>query len=141
MKILRNLLFVLLMAVMCHAGEFADKQMDIFTKSLKKAKYKEAAAALLNYMEMGEEQRNVDITQYAGHFSTFIKQHGKVLNHTKLRTRRLAKNHDETVYQINCAKSAWLVMIREYVTPEGKSYFWEFGVFTEDDVFKFYEKK
>jgi hypothetical protein len=64
MKILRNLLFVLLMAVMCHAGEFADKQMDIFTKALKKAKYKEAATALLNYMEMGEEQRNVDITQY-----------------------------------------------------------------------------
>lgn len=141
MKILRSILCVFLMAVMCHAGEVADKQMDIFTKSLKKAKYKEAASALLDYMEMGDEQKTVNIAQYAGHFSTFIKQHGKVLNHTKLRTRRLSKNHDETVYQINCANSAWLVMIREYVSPNGKSYFWEFGVFTEDDVFKFYEKK
>ena len=141
MKTLRALLYVLLMAVMCHAGEVADKQMEQFTKFLKKAQYKEAASALLEYVDMGEEQRPVNIAQYAGHFSTFIKQHGKVLNHTKLRTRRLAKNHDETVYQINCDKSAWLVMIREYVSPSGKSFFWELEVLTEDDVFKFYERK
>ena len=98
--------------------------------------------ALLEYVaDMGEEQRSVNIAQYAAHFSTFIKQHGKVLNYTKLRTRRLAKNHDETVYQINCDKSAWLVMIREYVSPSGKSFFWELEVLTEDDVFKFYERK
>lgn len=141
MKILCSILCVFLMAVVCHAGEFADKQMDLFMKSLKKAKYKEAAAALMNYMEMGDEQRQVNIAQYAGHFSTIIKQHGKVLNYTKLRTRRLAKNHDETVYQINCDKSSWIVMIREYVSPNGKSFFWEFGAFTEEDVFLFYEKK
>ena len=142
MKFLRVLLYVLLMAVMCHAGEVADKQMDQFTNFLKKAKYKEAATALLEYVaDMGEEQRSVNIAQYAAHFSTFIKQHGKVLNYTKLRTRRLAKNHDETVYQINCDKSAWLVMIREYVSPSGKSFFWELEVLTEDDVFKFYERK
>jgi hypothetical protein len=130
------------MAVVCHAGEVADKQMDQFTNFLKKAKYKEAATALLEYVaDMGEEQRSVNIAQYAAHFSTFIKQHGKVLNYTKLRTRRLAKNHDETVYQINCDKSAWLVMIREYVSPSGKSFFWELEVLTEDDVFKFYERK
>ncbi|MBO4713590.1 MAG: hypothetical protein J5615_06850 [Fibrobacter sp.] len=142
MKFLRVLLYVLLMAVVCHAGEVADKQMDQFTNFLKKAKYKEAATALLEYVaDMGEEQRSVNIAQYAAHFSTFIKQHGKVLNYTKLRTRRLAKNHDETVYQINCDKSAWLVMIREYVSPSGKSFFWELEVLTEDDVFKFYERK
>ena len=141
MNKLRFLLCVFLMAVAGYAGEVADKQMDQLAKFLKKAKYKEAAAALMNYMEMGDEQRQVNIAQYAGHFSTIIKQHGKVLNYTKLRTRRLSKNHDETVYQINCDKSAWIVMIREYVSPNGKSFFWEVGAFTEEDVFKFYEKK
>ena len=141
MKNLHLALCVFLMSAFCFAGEGADKQMEKFFGFLKKAKYKEAAAALMNYMEMGDEQRQVNIAQYAGHFSTIIKQHGKVLNYTKLRTRRLAKNHDETVYQINCDKSAWIVMIREYVSPNGKSFFWEVGAFTEEDVFKFYEKK
>ena len=129
------------MAVAGYAGEVADKQMDQLAKFLKKSKYKEAAAALMNYMEMGDEQRQVNIAQYAGHFSTIIKQHGKVLNYTKLRTRRLAKNHDETVYQINCEKSAWLIVIKEYVSPNGKSEFSELRVLTEEDVFKYYDKK
>ena len=141
MNKLRFLLCVFLMAVAGYAGEVADKQMDQLAKFLKKAKYKEAAAALMNYMEMGDEQRQVNIAQYAGHFSTIIKQHGKVLNYTKLRTRRLAKNHDETVYQINCEKSAWLIVIKEYVSPNGKSEFSELRVLTEEDVFKYYDKK
>lgn len=141
MNKLRFLLCVFLMAVAGYAGEVADKQMDQLAKFLKKSKYKEAAAALMNYMEMGDEQRQVNIAQYAGHFSTIIKQHGKVLNYTKLRTRRLAKNHDETVYQINCEKSAWLIVIKEYVSPNGKSEFSELRVLTEEDVFKYYDKK
>jgi hypothetical protein len=32
-------------------------------------------------------------------------------------------------------------MIREYVSPSGKSFFWELEVLTEEDVFKFYERK
>ena len=142
MKILRSLLYVFLMAAMCHAGAVADKQMDKVEKFLKKSKYKDAASSLLDYgMDMSKEQKAVGVSQYAGYFEKFVKQHGKVLNHTKLRTRRLAKNHDETVYQINCDKSAWLVMIREYVSPSGKSFFWELEVLTEEDVFKFYERK
>lgn len=130
-----------LMAIASHAGEEADKQMEKFFGYLKKAKYKESAHSILDYVNMGDEQKEVRVANYAGHFENFIKQHGKALNYTTLRTRRLSKNFDETVYQINCEKSAWLVMIREYATPGGKSEFSELGIFTEDDVFKYYEKK
>ena len=142
MKTLRALLYVLLMAVLCHAGEVADKQMEKVENFLKKSNYKDAASSLLDYgMNMSDEQRAVGVMQYAGYFEKFVKQHGKVLNHTKLRTRRLSKNYDETVYQINCEKSAWLIVITEYVSPNGKSEFSELRILTEEDVFKYYEKK
>lgn len=135
-------LCTLFLATVCYAGETADKQMDKFTDFLKKAKYKEAASSLLTYgLNTSDEQKDVKITQYAGHFKRFIKQHGKILNHTKLRTRQLSKQFDETVYQINCEKSAWLIMIREYSSPNGKSQFSELRILTEDDVFKYYEKR
>ena len=130
------------MAVVGYAGEVADKQMDKVEKFLKKAKYKDAAAALMDYgMNLGAEQKEVSIMQYAGYFEKFVKQHGKVLNHTTLRTRRLSKSYDETVYQINCDKSAWLIVIKEYASPNGKSEFSELRILTEDDVFKYYDKK
>ena len=142
MNKLRFLLCVFLMAVAGYAGEVADKQMDQLAKFLKKAKYKEAASSLLDYgMDMSKEQKAVGVSQYAGYFEKFVKQHGKVLNHTKLRTRRLSKAYDETVYQINCEKSAWLIVIKEYVSPNGKSEFSELRVLTEEDVFKYYDKK
>ena len=142
MNKLRFLLCVFLMAVAGYAGEVADKQMDKVEKFLKKSKYKEAATALLDYgLNMADEQKVVGVTQYAGYFEKFVKQHGKVLNHTKLRTRRLSKAYDETVYQINCEKSAWLIVITEYVSPNGKSEFSELRVLTEEDVFKYYDKK
>ena len=53
----------------------------------------------------------------------------------------LSKAYDETVYQINCEKSAWLIVIKEYVSPNGKSEFSELRVLTEEDVFKYYDKK
>ena len=142
MKFLRVLLYVMLMAVVCHAGEVADKQMGNVENFLKKSNYKDAASSLLDYgMNISDEQRAVGVMQYAGSFEKFVKQHGKVLNHTKLRTRRLSKNYDETVYQINCDKSAWLIVITEYVSPNGKSEFSELRVLTEEDVFKYYDKK
>ena len=142
MNKLRFLLCVFLMAVAGYAGEVADKQMDQLAKFLKKAKYKEAASSLLDYgMDMSKEQKAVGVSQYAGYFEKFVKQHGKVLNHTKLRTRRLSKSYDETVYQINCEKSAWLIVITEYVSLNGKSAFSALRVVTEEDVFKYYEKK
>ena len=141
MKFLRSILCVFLMAAFCYAGEGADKQMEKFFGFLKKAKYKEASAALLDYgMNLSAEQKEVSIAQYAGHFTNFIKQHGKPLNFTTLRTRRLSKNFDETVYQINCEKSAWLIVIKEYVSPSGKSEFSELRILTEEDVFKYYDK-
>ncbi|MBO4436926.1 MAG: hypothetical protein J5791_08605 [Fibrobacter sp.] len=142
MKTLRALLYIFLMTVMCHAGEVADKQMDKVENFLKQSKYKDAASSLLDYgMNMSDEQKTVGVMQYAGYFEKFVNQHGKVLNHTKLRTRRLSKNYDETVYQINCEKSAWLIVITEYVSPNGKSEFSELRVLTEEDVFKYYDKK
>ncbi|WP_290735621.1 hypothetical protein [Fibrobacter sp. UBA3806] len=142
MKFLRSLLYVFLMAAMCHAGAVADKQMDKVEKFLKKSKYKDAASSLLDYgMDMSKEQKAVGVSQYAGYFEKFVKQHGKVLNHTKLRTRRLSKSYDETVYQINCEKSAWLIVITEYESLNGKSAFSALRVVTEEDVFKYYEKK
>ena len=142
MNKLRFLLCVFLMAVAGYAGEVADKQMDKVEKFLKKSKYKDAASSLLDYgMDMSKEQKAVGVSQYAGYFEKLVKQHGKVLNHTKLRTRRLSKTYDETVYQINCEKSAWLIVIKEYVSPNGKSEFIELRVLTEEDVFKYYDKK
>lgn len=142
MKFLRSILCTFLLASFCYAGEVSDKQMDKVEKFLKKSKYKEAASALLDYgMNLADEQKTVGVTQYAGYFEKFVKQHGKVLNHTKLRTRRLSKVYDETVYQINCEKSAWLIVIKEYVSPNGKSEFSELRVLTEEDVFKYYDKK
>ena len=142
MKILRCLLYVFLMTAMCHAGAVTDKQMDKVEKFLKKSKYKDAASSLLDYgMDMSKEQKAVGVSQYAGYFEKFVKQHGKVLNHTKLRTRRLSKSYDDTVYQINCEKSAWLIVITEYVSLNGKSAFSALRVVTEEDVFKYYEKK
>ena len=142
MNKLRFFFFFFLMAVAGYAGEVADKQMDKVEKFLKKSKYKEAATALLDYgLNMADEQKVVGVTQYAGYFEKFVKQHGKVLNHTKLRTRRLSKTYDETVYQINCEKSAWLIVITEYVSLNGKSAFSALRVVTEEDVFKYYDKK
>lgn len=136
MKFLRVLLYVLLMAVMSHAGEYADKQMDSFFKLVKKAKYKEAIAAVLDYVDIAPEQREVTGSQYAGFVKTFMTQHGKALNYTKWRTKRLSKTFDETVYQINCEKSAWMVVIREYVKADGSSAFSFFNLISEEDIFK-----
>ena len=140
MKVLRLTLCVFLMAAVCHAGVVADKQMEKFFAFLKKAKYKEASLVILEKVEIAPEQKEVNIAQYTGIFKTIITQHGKPLNYTKWRTKRLSKNFDETIYQINCEKSAWMIMIREYVQANGGSTFSEFNIVTEDDIFKKYVK-
>lgn len=135
MKFLRSLLYVLLMAFVCHAGEVADKQMEKVYGFLKNAKYKEASAAIFDKMDLAPEEKNTNISVYAGYFNKFTAQHGKPLNYTKWRHKSLSKAFDETVYQINCEKSAWMIMIREYVTPDAKSYFQAFNIVTEEDIF------
>ena len=77
-------------------------------------------------------------TSGAGILKRFTLQHGKPLNYTKWRTKRLSKGFDETVYQLNCEKSAWMVMIREYTTAAGDGIFTVYNLVTEDDIFQKY---
>jgi len=129
-----------MMAAVCHAGSFSDKQMEKFVKFLKKGKYNDASAVLVDKMDLSPEMKTSTIATYAGHIQSISLGHGKLLNYTTLRTKRLSKSFEDTVYQINCEKSSWLVMIREYVAPSGKSFFSGFRLLTEEDVFTYYEK-
>ena len=140
MRKVRFLLYVLLVAVMCHAGDFSDKQMADAFKFIKKAKYKEAAAVLLKHTEVPAEQKDVMVTDYEGVFKKFFAQHGKALNYTKWKTKRLSNSFDETVYQINCEKSAWMIAMHEYAKPASGSVFTAFRFVTEDDIFIQYGK-
>ena len=140
MRKVRFLLYVLLVAVMCHAGVFSDKQMADAFKFIKKAKYKEAAEVLLKHTEVPAEQKNVMVTDYEGVFKKFFAQHGKALNYTKWKTKRLSNSFDETVYQINCEKSAWMIAMHEYAKPASGSVFTAFRFVTEDDIFIQYGK-
>ena len=92
MRKVRFLLYVLLVAVMCHAGDFSDKQMADAFKFIKKAKYKEAAEVLLKHTEVPAEQKDVMVTDYEGVFKKFFAQHGKALNYTKWKTKRLSNS-------------------------------------------------
>lgn len=140
MRKMRVLLYVLLVAVMCHAGDFSDKQMADAFKFIKKAKYKEAAEVLLKHTEVPAEQKDVMVTDYEGVFKKFFAQHGKALNYTKWKTKRLSNSFDETVYQINCDKSAWMLTLREYAKSASGSTFTAFRFVTEEDVFIQYGK-
>lgn len=140
MRKVRFLLYVLLVAVMCHAGDFSDKQMADAFKFIKKAKYKEAAEVLLKHTEVPAEQKDVMVTDYEGVFKKFFAQHGKALNYTKWKTKRLSNSFDETVYQINCEKSAWMIAMHEYAKPGSGSVFTAFRFVTEDDIFIQYGK-
>lgn len=140
MKFLRFALCAFLMATFCFAGEGTDKQMELFYGFLKKAKYNEAATAILEKVDLGVEEKATNISVYAGYLNRFTVQHGKPLNYTKWRHKSLSKSFDETVYQINCEKSAWMVMIREYASPDGKSFFSEFNIVTEEDIFERFAK-
>ena len=140
MKFVRVLLYVLLMVVMCHAGDFSDKQMAGAFKFFKKAKYKEAAEILLQHTEVPAEQKTAMVSEYEGIFKKIFLQHGKALNYTKWKTKRLSNSYDETVYQINCEKSAWMFTLNEYAKPDSGSVFTAFRFVTEDDVFIRYGK-
>ena len=140
MRKVRFLLYVLLVAVMCHAGDFSDKQMADAFKFIKKAKYKETAEVLLKHTEVPAEQKEVMVTDYEGVFKKFFAQHGKALNYTKWKTKRLSNSFDETVYQINCEKSAWMIAMHEYAKPASGSVFTAFRFVTEDDIFIQYGK-
>lgn len=129
--------------MMTFAGELADSQMEKFMEFSKKEKYEDAVSALLDAVLLLSNQPDVKKTEmiaYAGYVKRFFATHGKPLNHTKWRKRSLSKNWDETVYQINCEYSAWMIEIREYVNSEGVHSFGEFRFVTEDDIFKVYGK-
>ena len=140
MKKLCITLCFLVMASASFAGDFSDKQMADAFKFIKKAKYKEAAEVLLKHTEVPAEQKDVMVTDYEGVFKKFFAQHGKALNYTKWKTKRLSNSFDETVYQINCEKSAWMIAMHEYAKPASGSVFTAFRFVTEDDIFIQYGK-
>ncbi|PWJ63329.1 MULTISPECIES: hypothetical protein [unclassified Fibrobacter] len=137
------LYFILFAAAFSCAGELAEKQMAKFVDFVKKQKYEDATSSLMDHVyafENSDAAKNNAVVFYAGKMKEFTRQHGKPLGFTKWRTRTLAKNMEEIVFQINCEKSAWMLEIHEYVGDDGKHRFGDIRYVTEEDIFKAYAK-
>lgn len=134
---------VFLASALTYAGELSDSQMAKFFEFSKQEKYTEAVTAILEYVLTYREQPMVlasETTRLSGIVKQFFMQHGKPLSYTMWKRRSLSKNWDQTVYQINCEKSAWMVELREYIGADGSRSFNEFRYVTEEDIFKAYAK-
>lgn len=133
--------FILFAAVFSCAGEFADKQVKKFVDFTKKGQYEKAVSVFLDNHALflnDSLSKKQNVVAHAGVVKKFITQHGKIVNYTKWRTRTLSKDMTETVYQINCQYSAWMVEVIEYLPPKGKPVFNSVRYVSEEDIFKIY---
>lgn len=135
--------FILFAFAFASAGELSDHQMEKIFQHLKKKNFTEAAAAAMDSVfafENSPEVKTNTIAYYSGKLKEFTQQHGIPVGYTLWRTRRLSKNMEEVVFQVNCQKSAWMLEFHEFVNDAGKHYFSEVRYVTEDDIFKAYVK-
>lgn len=146
---MKKILYIVIFAAMTafagdlSAGSLSDTQMQKFFEFSKQGKYTEAATALIEHLQSIDEQPELkasEITKYTGFLKQIYTEHGKPFGYTKWKTKSLSKNWVQSVYQVNCEKSAWMIELTEYTSPDGKSTFDAFIFATEEDVFKIYGK-